>query len=125
MRRELATPARRERNLRRDMAATPEAAHVALRIEYEAVADALRQGTRATVQELALIQRPWAFPLSEVKTSVHLWHGELDRNAPIAFARRLARELPDATLHVSDSSGHDVGVDRSGEIMSVLASRVK
>jgi pimeloyl-ACP methyl ester carboxylesterase len=53
---------------------------------------------------------------------VHLWHGELDRHAPIAFARRLARELPDATLHVSDSSGHDVGADRSDEIMSMLAS---
>ena len=57
------------------MAATPEAAHAALRMEYQAVADALRQGTRATVQELALIRRPWAFPLSEVKTPVHLWHG--------------------------------------------------
>ena len=125
MRRELATPARRERNLRRDMATTPEAAHAALRIEYEAVADALRPGIRATVQELALIKRPWAFPLSEVKTPVHLWHGALDRNAPIAFARRLTRELPDATLHVGDSSGHDVGADHSGEIMSVLASHVK
>jgi pimeloyl-ACP methyl ester carboxylesterase len=125
MRRELASPARRERSLQREMAATPQAAHAGLRIEYEAVADALRQGTRATVQELALINRRWPFPLSEVKTPVHLWHGALDRNAPIAIARRLARELPDATLHVSDSSGHDVGLDRGGEIMSVLASRVK
>jgi FMN phosphatase YigB (HAD superfamily) len=58
------------------MAAKPEAAPAALRIEYEAVADALR-------------------------------------------------ELPDATLHVSDSSGHDVGADRTGEIMSVLASHMK
>jgi hypothetical protein len=51
-----------------------------VRIELEAVADALRQGTRATVQELALIKREWAFPLS---------------------------------------------IDRSGEVMSVLASYVK
>jgi pimeloyl-ACP methyl ester carboxylesterase len=125
IRRKLASPARRERALRRDMAATPEAAHAALRIEYEAVADALRQGPRATVQELALIGRPWTFPLSEVSTPVHLWHGAEDRNVPIGIARRYARELPDATLHVSDSSGHDVGQDRSKEIMSVLASYVK
>jgi pimeloyl-ACP methyl ester carboxylesterase len=77
------------------------------------------------VQELALIQRPWPFPLSEVSTPVHLWHGVLDRNAPIAFARRLVRELPDANLHVSDSSGHDVGLDRSDEVMSVLASAAR
>ena len=125
MRREMTNPSRRERSLRRDMATAPEAAHAALRIEYEAVADALRPGTRATVQELVLLKRPWAFPLSEVKTPVHLWHGALDRNAPIAHARRLARELPDATLHVGDSSGHDIGHDRSGEIMSVLASHMK
>src|SRR6185369_17364104 len=93
--------------------------------EFEAVADALRQGTRATVQELALIKREWTFPLSEVATPVHLWHGARDRNAPIAFARRLAQELPDATLHVSESSGHDVGVDCNTELMSVVASCVK
>jgi len=123
MRRELVSPDRRERSLRHAMSAIPDAARAAaLRLEFEAVADALRQGSRATVQELALIKRRWPFPLSEVSTPVHLWHGALDRNAPITFARRLARELPDATLHVSESSGHDVGLDRSAEVMSVLAS---
>jgi pimeloyl-ACP methyl ester carboxylesterase len=125
MRRSLATQAKRERVLRREMATTPEAAHASLRIEIDAVTDALRHGTRATVQEVALTKRPWPFPLSEVGTPVHLWHGALDRSTPLAFARRLARELPDATLHVSDSSGHDVGLDRSAEIMSVLSSYLR
>lgn len=122
MRRELSDPHRRERLAEREVAAADAAHADAARIEIEAVADALRQGTRATVEELALIKRPWPFPLVEVRTPVHLWHGALDRNAPIANARHLALELPDATLHVSDSSGHDVGLDCSGEIMSVLAS---
>lgn len=121
MRWTVVSPARRDRALRRDLAAMPPAAHADVRIEYEAVADALRPGTRATVQELALTKRPWPFPLSELTTPVHLWHGALDRNAPAAFARRLAGELPDATLHISESSGHDVGHDRASEIMSVLA----
>jgi pimeloyl-ACP methyl ester carboxylesterase len=125
MRRAVANPVRLERTLRRDLDSAPQAAHAALRVEYEAVADALRQGTRATVQEIALIKRPWPFPLSEVTTPVHLWHGARDRTAPIAYAHGLARELPDATLHVSDTSGHDVGLDRSNEIMSVLVSCMK
>jgi len=125
MRRTMVSPARRETALRRDLAATPPAAHADVRIEFEAVADALRPGTRATVQELAVNKRPWPFPLSEVTTPVHLWHGALDRNAPPAFARRLAGELPDATLHLSESSGHDVGYDRRDEIVSVLASYAK
>jgi pimeloyl-ACP methyl ester carboxylesterase len=122
---ELASPARRERSLQRQLEATPQAAQASRRIEFEATADALRQGTRATVQEFTLFTRPWVFPLNEVRTPVHLWHGALDRNVPIAAARRLARELPDATLHVSDSSGHDVGLDCSGEVMSVLADRMR
>jgi len=122
MRRTMVSTARRERALRRDLATTPAAEHAAVRIEYEAVTDALRPGTRATVQEVALTKRPWPFPLSEVTTPVHLWHGALDRNAPAAFARRLARVLPDATLHISESSGHHVGRDRAAGIMSVLAS---
>jgi pimeloyl-ACP methyl ester carboxylesterase len=125
MRRELLSPARRERSLQRELAAAPQAAHAGLRVEFEAVADALRPGTRGTVQETALLTRPWGFPLNGVKTPVHLWHGVLDRNVPIASSRRLARGLPDATLHVSVSSDHNVGRDRSGEIMSVLASHTK
>jgi pimeloyl-ACP methyl ester carboxylesterase len=125
MRWSLASPPRRERSLRREMAGTSEAKHAGLRIEFEAVADALRQGTRGAVQEVALSRPPWPFPLSEIKTPVHLWHGARDTNAPIAMARSLARELPDATLHVSDSSDHDVGHDRSDEITSVIASHVK
>ena len=122
MRWSLASPARRERALRREMAATPEAVHAHLRIEFEAVADAIRQGTRGAVQETAMTKRPLPFPLSDIKTPVHLWHGARDTNAPIAIARRYARELPDATLHVSDSSAHDIGHDRSGEITTVIAS---
>lgn len=122
MRRELTDPARRQRSLRRDLATMPDATHDAVRIEYDAVADALRPGTRGTVQELAITKRPWPFPLTEITTPVHLWHGGADRNARIAYARRLAGELPDATLHVGESSGHDIGQERGAEIMSVLAS---
>jgi hypothetical protein len=33
--------------------------------------------------------------------------------------------VPDATLHVSDSSEDDIGHDRRGEITSVIASGMK
>ena len=82
MRWSLASPARRERSLRREMAAAPGARQAGLRIEFEAVADALRQGTRGAVQELALSRPPWPLPLSEIKTSVHLWLGR-DRSDEI------------------------------------------
>lgn len=125
MRRQVGSEAKRERLLRRDIATTPEAMHANWRIEIDAVADALRPGTRAAVQEVALTKLPWPFPLSEVSTPVHIWSGALDRRAPLSFARRLARDLPDATLHVSDSHGHDVGYYSSDEITSVLSSYLR
>jgi pimeloyl-ACP methyl ester carboxylesterase len=125
IRRQLNTEAKRERLLSREMATTPEANHDCLRIEIDAVADALRPGTRAAVQEIVLTRRPWPFPLSEVSTPVHVWSGALDNRAPLAFARRITRELPDATLHVSESSGHDCGYDCRDEIVSVLSSYLR
>jgi selenocysteine lyase/cysteine desulfurase len=47
MRRTMVSPARRERALRRDLAATPPAAHADVRIEFEAVADALARRAAA------------------------------------------------------------------------------
>lgn len=80
---------------------------------------------RGLVKRIGHQVTPWPFPLPEVTTPVHLWHGALDTNVPIASARRLTRELPDATLHVNDLSDHDIGHHLSGEIASVLASYVK
>ncbi|HEX9624950.1 MAG TPA: alpha/beta hydrolase [Streptosporangiaceae bacterium] len=119
---QLATPARRERALRSALVGAPESREADFRIEIEAFADALRPGTRGLVQEVAMTKRPWPFALSEIKTPVHLWHGTLDTNAPIENSRHLARELPDATLHISETSDHDIGHDRSDEIASVIAS---
>jgi pimeloyl-ACP methyl ester carboxylesterase len=121
----LATPAKRDRVLQRVLATEPQASPADLRIELEAVYDALRPGTRGVVQEAAMIKRPWPFPLGEVKSPVHLWHGARDTNAPIANSLHLARELPDTTLHLSDTSDHDIGHERSDEITAVIASCVR
>lgn len=125
MRRSLATPAKREQILRRELAKTPHPSQEDLVIELDAVADALRPGLRGAVQEVAMIGRPWPFSLGEITTPVHLWHGALDSNAPIGGSRLLASELPDATLHVSDSADHDIGHNLSDEIAAVIASCVK
>jgi pimeloyl-ACP methyl ester carboxylesterase len=119
---QMLTPAWREFSLRRDLARTPPARRAARRIEYEVVTDALRPGIRGTVQDLGLLVPPWGFDLGDVTVPVHLWHGARDTTVPVGHSRRLAQLLPDATLHLNDTSEHDVGVDRAAEIMDLLAS---
>ena len=54
------------------------------------------EGTRGMrlAWEAGLIMRPWGFMLEEIRTPTHLWHGEEDRNAPVAMGCDLARCIP-------------------------------
>lgn len=78
---------------------------------------AFRQGARGAVQELTMICRPWGFELGDVPAPVLLWHGTEDVNVPIAVARKVAEELPDAELRVFEGAGHAVGMANKGEAM--------
>ncbi len=106
------------------MATTPQAKHAGLRIEFEAVADTLRQGTRGAAQEIALTKRPWPFPLRRSEGRCICGTVPVTQT-PRSPSRAASRDLPDATLHVSDSSDHDVGHECSDEIISVIASCVR
>ena len=86
------------------------------------------RGSRATpaiLGDITAISRPWPFALGELDTPVELWHGTADSAAPLAYARRLARELPNATLHTLDGEGHFVflshGEEACASIRAALA----
>ncbi|GIF69341.1 hypothetical protein Ais01nite_73760 [Asanoa ishikariensis] len=74
------------------------------------------------MQELALIKRECTFPLSEVTTPVRLWHrlATVTRRSPSPVGSRANYPTPPCTS--ATHRGHDVGVDRSDEIVSVLTS---
>lgn len=55
---------------------------------------------------LAMTGRDWGFDLREVQTTVHLWHGEEDRLAPVAMGRYLAGTLPRCQAHFVAGAGH-------------------
>jgi pimeloyl-ACP methyl ester carboxylesterase len=68
--------------------------------------EAFRQGGRGLAWDAALIARPWGFSLREIKAPVHLWHGDADRNAPLAMGGYLAEQLPNSYLHILQGEGH-------------------
>lgn len=85
--------------------------------------EALRQGTRAAAVDGLLLARDWNFPLEEIRTPVHLWHGERDVVVPPAMGRCLARRLPNchATFHPED--GHfSLPYTRCREILEEVVS---
>jgi pimeloyl-ACP methyl ester carboxylesterase len=84
--------------------------------------EACRQGTRGPASDVALIARPWGFELSAVKVPVLLWHGELDRNVPVACGRYLAQALPNCQEKFYENEAHlSLPLNHQEELLGALA----
>ena len=86
----------------REVVADPEVQRTFL----EMVKEALRQGPRGVQADAALLVSPWDFELEDIKMSIHLWHGEEDRNAPPAMGRYLADAIPNSQARFLPGEGH-------------------
>jgi pimeloyl-ACP methyl ester carboxylesterase len=86
------------------------------------MAEFLRQGPRPTAHEAGLFMRPWGFPLDQIRIPVFLWHGEADRNAPVAMGLELAKRIPNCTGRFLPGEGHfSLALNYADEILGVLA----
>jgi len=68
--------------------------------------EAFRQGLRGLAWDARLITRPWGFPLEEIRTPVHLWHGTADNSTSIRMARAIEARIPDCDAHICEGEGH-------------------
>lgn len=83
----------------------------------------LRQGNRGPAWEAGLYMRPWGFPIDKIRVPAYLWHGEADRNAPVAMGRDLAARIPGCVASFKPGEGHfSLAKNHIPEILSVLAA---
>ena len=80
----------------------------------ESLAEGLRQGVGAVVDEYAIEARPWGFDTEELRVPVRIWHGDEDRIVPLSHATYIADRVPRARLEVVKGAGHFLGgtIDR-------------
>ena len=88
----------------------------------EEVATLNRATLRASTQDMAIGIRDWGFEPRAIEMPIHIWHGGLDRNVPVAHARHMAEVLPCATLHLYPDEGHWLLADRMAETLPVVAA---
>jgi pimeloyl-ACP methyl ester carboxylesterase len=81
-----------------------------------------RTAGRAAVQDIQVERRPWGFRLGEIATSVHVWHGDADRNVVVANGRYQAKAIPGATLHEMAHEGHWLMYGRFAEIVDSVTA---
>jgi pimeloyl-ACP methyl ester carboxylesterase len=85
--------------------------------------EACRQGVDGPVADMGLVARPWGFDLSSIGVPVLLWHGEHDRNVPVASGRYLAGAVPHCQATFYPNEAHlSVPLNHQDEIFGALAN---
>lgn len=70
------------------------------------LAEAYRQGIRASLSEAGRIARQGAALLRGIYCPVHVYQGNLDRHVPAAMGEFIANSLPQGQLHKRPNEGH-------------------
>lgn len=63
------------------------------------------------------------FRLEEIQPEVLIWHGDQDRNDPVAMAHAQERRLPHVRARYYPGDGHLIFFSRIDEILSELVAR--
>ncbi len=74
----------------------------------KSLAESFHRGTRGAAYDGMLIaKRNWGFALEAISfPKIYLWHGELDKEVPIAQARSVAEELEHSEATFYPNEGH-------------------
>lgn len=85
--------------------------------------EAFRGGHSGAARDGQLYARPWGFRLEDIRTTVHLWHGERDNVVPVAFGREVARRIPDCRAVFFPDEGHfSIAIHRAEEVVATFPS---
>lgn len=77
---------------------------------------------RAAVQDFTLEAHPWGFRLDDITARVGIWHGDADRNVPVANGAYQASAIADSTLHLLAGQGHALFHDHFDQILDSVTA---
>jgi pimeloyl-ACP methyl ester carboxylesterase len=84
------------------------------------LAESFRQGIGSATWDGVAVARGEGFGLQDIRTEVLIWHGEHDRNDPVAMARRQEGRLAHAKAVYYSDDGHLIFYSRIDEILPEL-----
>lgn len=78
------------------------------------------QTANGMVEEYRAWVLPWGFAPADLRGAVRIWQGTDDTLVPKQWAETLAREIPNARLHLLDGAGHFLALTRYDKIFADL-----
>ena len=103
-----------EKNMKKAMKKYPEADRKVLdnpqilALFIRESAEAFRQGSKGIYYEGKIYANSWGFNLEDIspKLNVYLWHGDADKNVPIAMGRGMCKLIPNCEGNFYPGEGH-------------------
>jgi pimeloyl-ACP methyl ester carboxylesterase len=86
------------------------------------LAESFRQGVGAATWDGVAVARGEGFKLEDIRTNVLIWHGEQDRNDPVAMAQAQERRLRHVRARYYAGEGHLIFFSRISDILAGLAA---
>jgi pimeloyl-ACP methyl ester carboxylesterase len=86
------------------------------------LAECFRQGIEPVTWDGVAVARGEGIRLEDITGEVVIWHGEQDRNDPVAMAQLQQRRLPHAKAHYYSGDGHLIFFSRIEEILTELVA---
>ena len=83
-------------------------------------AELYRQGGRGMYDEALVLARPWGFELTDLRTSIDIWHGVRDEVVPLPMANHLTEAIPNARLRLFPEEGHHLLYTHWPKILAAL-----
>jgi pimeloyl-ACP methyl ester carboxylesterase len=83
-------------------------------------AEALRDSADGWIDDALAFCAPWGFDLADIKVPVLLWHGDEDVFSPVAHARWLADQIPDAIMAIRPNKAHFAALEVMPDVLSWL-----
>jgi pimeloyl-ACP methyl ester carboxylesterase len=86
------------------------------------LAESFRQGNGPATWDGVAVARGEGFRLEDIQPEVLIWHGDQDRNDPVAMAHAQERRLPHVRARYYPDDGHLIFFSRIGEILADLTA---
>ncbi len=83
--------------------------------------EALRQGVRGGMADLAIFSKPWPVDFQRVTAPAVMWQGTADRIVPVPVSAWLAELLPNCRYIELEGAGHFWVYDHVGEVLKGLS----
>ncbi len=86
--------------------------------------EAFHQGAKGPAYDGVVVRRSWGFKLEAITyPALYLWHGEQDKDVPVAAGRAIAHQLVQCKATYYPSDGHlSLLVNHGEEILTTLLS---